>query len=117
MNSCWLFLLFLDIYAREFDENLMSSISLVYYEDDVENLPPSPDVSNYVSIEVIVVRTLSLLTYCTEIYNIRPGYICLQDPGVASNGNINAPPIIEGMCGGEVERRLNQAVSKTITEM
>uniref|UniRef100_A0A1J3JHL1 protein-serine/threonine phosphatase n=1 Tax=Noccaea caerulescens TaxID=107243 RepID=A0A1J3JHL1_NOCCA len=72
------------IFFREFDENLMSSISLVYYEDDVENLPPSPDVSNYVSIE---------------------------DPGVASNGNINAPPIIEGMCGGEVERRLNQAAA------
>lgn len=39
-------------------------------------------------------------------------YICLQDPGFASNGNITAPPITEGMCGGEVERRLNQAVSK-----
>ena len=61
MNSCWLFLLFLDFYGREFDESLMSSISLVYYEDDVENLPPSPDVSNYVVIEVTVVRTLS---YC-----------------------------------------------------
>jgi RNA polymerase II C-terminal domain phosphatase-like 1/2 len=89
MNSCWLFLLFLDFYGREFDESLMSSISLVYYEDDVENLPPSPDVSNYVVIE---------------------------DPGFASNGNINAPPINEGMCGGEVERRLNQAVSKIYTK-
>ncbi|KAL0672075.1 hypothetical protein Bca4012_000055 [Brassica carinata] len=69
---------------REFDESLMSSISLVYHEDDVENLPPSPDVSNYVIIE---------------------------DPVFASNGNINAPPVIEGMCGGEVERRLNQAKS------
>lgn len=49
----------------------MSSISLVYYEDDVENLPPSPDVSNYVVIEVTVVRTLSLLTYCT---NFGPNY-------------------------------------------
>lgn len=71
MNSCWLFLLFLYIYGREFDESLMSSISLVYYEDDVENLPPSPDVSNYVVIEVTVVRTLSLLTYCT---NFGPNY-------------------------------------------
>lgn len=42
----------LDICAREFDESLMSSISLVYHEDDVETLPPSPDVSNYVIIEV-----------------------------------------------------------------
>lgn len=50
----------LDICAREFDESLMSSISLVYHEDDVENLPPSPDVSNYVIIEVSLVRTLSL---------------------------------------------------------
>ncbi|CAA7061817.1 unnamed protein product [Microthlaspi erraticum] len=72
------------IFFREFDENLMSSISSVNYEDDVDNLPPSPDVSNYVSIE---------------------------DPGVSSNGNINAPPIMEGMCGGEVERRLNQAAA------
>ncbi|XP_024012001.1 RNA polymerase II C-terminal domain phosphatase-like 2 [Eutrema salsugineum] len=71
-------------FFKEFDESLMSSISLVYYEDDVENLPPSPDVSNYVTIE---------------------------DPGAASNGNINAAPIIEGMCGGEVERRLNQAAA------
>lgn len=68
MNSCWLFLPFPDIYAREFDESLMSSISLVYYEDDVENLPPSPDVSNYVIIEVSLVRTLSLLMYCTDIW-------------------------------------------------
>ncbi|CAN8257414.1 unnamed protein product [Cochlearia groenlandica] len=71
-------------FFREFDESLMSSISLVYYEDNVENLPPSPDVSNYVIIE---------------------------DPGMASNGNIPAPPLIEGMCGGEVERRLNQAAA------
>ncbi|CAH2074573.1 unnamed protein product [Thlaspi arvense] len=71
-------------FFREFDESLMSSISLVFYEDDVENLPPSLDVGNYVTIE---------------------------DPGVASNGNITAPPIIEGMCGGEVERRLNQAAA------
>lgn len=69
-------------FFKEFDESLMSSISLVYHEDDVETLPPSPDVSNYVIIE---------------------------DPGFASNGNITAPPVIEGMCGGEVERRLNQA--------
>ncbi|KAF2580286.1 hypothetical protein F2Q68_00000037 [Brassica cretica] len=68
-------------FFKEFDESLMSSISLVYHEDDVENLPPSPDVSNYVVIE---------------------------DPGFA-NGNITAPPVIEGICGGEVERRLNQA--------
>lgn len=68
MNSCWLVLLFPDIYGREFDESLMSSISLVYYEDDVENLPPSPDVSNYVVIEVTVVRTLSLLMDCTKIW-------------------------------------------------
>ncbi|KFK24628.1 hypothetical protein AALP_AA8G004100 [Arabis alpina] len=71
-------------FFREFDESLMSSISLVYYEDDVENLPPSPDVGNYVTIE---------------------------DSGIASNGNIPAPPIIEGMCGGEVERRLSQAAA------
>ncbi|CAH8269724.1 unnamed protein product [Arabidopsis lyrata] len=71
-------------FFKEFDESLMSSISLVYYEDDVENLPPSPDVSNYVVIE---------------------------DPGFASNGNINAPPMTEGMCGGEVERRLNQSAA------
>ncbi|XP_010423929.1 PREDICTED: RNA polymerase II C-terminal domain phosphatase-like 2 [Camelina sativa] len=71
-------------FFKEFDESLMNSISLVYYEDDVKNLPPPPDVSNYVVIE---------------------------DPGFAANGNITAPPMMEGMCGGEVERRLNQAAA------
>lgn len=47
---------------------------------------------------------------------MQPSYICLQDPGFAANGNIIAPPIIEGMCGSEVERRLNQSVSKIIKE-
>lgn len=76
MNSCWLFLLTLEIYAREFDESLMSSISLVYYEDAVENLPPSPDVGNYVIVEVTVVRTLSRLTHCTKIWPYLHSTIC-----------------------------------------
>lgn len=54
--------------------------------------------------------------YCTETWPNLATFF-LQDPGFASNGNINAPPVIEGMCGGEVERRLNQAVSKIDTKL
>lgn len=34
----------------------------------------------------------------------------LQDAGLATNGNVNAP-VSEGMNGGEVARRINQSVS------
>lgn len=38
--------------SREFDEIFLRRISEVFYEDEVVNLPPSPDVSNYLISEV-----------------------------------------------------------------
>ncbi|XP_041022989.1 RNA polymerase II C-terminal domain phosphatase-like 2 isoform X2 [Juglans microcarpa x Juglans regia] len=66
-------------FFKEFDENLLRRISEIFYEDEVVNLPPAPDVSNYMISE---------------------------DAGFVPNGNTNAP-ISEGMNGLEVERRLN----------
>jgi len=40
------------IVSREFDEILLRRISEVFYEDVVLNLPPAPDVSNYLMSEV-----------------------------------------------------------------
>lgn len=37
---------------REFDEIFLRRISEIFYEDEVVNLPPSPDVSNYLISEV-----------------------------------------------------------------
>ncbi|KDP24468.1 hypothetical protein JCGZ_25032 [Jatropha curcas] len=71
-------------FFKEFDENLLRRISEVFYEDEVINLPPAPDVSNYMMSE---------------------------DAGVVPNGNSNAP-FHEGMSGVEVERRLNQLDEK-----
>ncbi|CAN6724099.1 unnamed protein product [Malus baccata var. baccata] len=71
-------------FFKEFDEILLRRISGVFYEDEVVNLPPAPDVSNYLMSE---------------------------DAGFAPNGNANAP-ISEGMNGVEVERRLNQSDDK-----
>ncbi|KAL5550325.1 hypothetical protein UlMin_000501 [Ulmus minor] len=64
-------------FFKEFDENLLRRICETFYEDDVVNLPPAPDVSNYLMSE---------------------------DAGFVPNGN---PPINEGMNGVEVERRFN----------
>jgi RNA polymerase II C-terminal domain phosphatase-like 1/2 len=81
--------LYLKCYAsREFDENLLRRISEVYYEDEVVNLPPAPDVSNYMMSE---------------------------DAGFVPNGNGNAP-ISEGMNGVEVERRLNTLDEKYVND-
>ncbi|KAG6643385.1 RNA polymerase II C-terminal domain phosphatase-like 2 [Carya illinoinensis] len=66
-------------FFKEFDENLLRRISEIFYEDEVVNLPPAPDVSNYMISE---------------------------DAGFVPNGNTNAP-ISEGMNGLEVERRFN----------
>lgn len=41
-----------DVPSREFDENLLRSISEIFYEDEVVNLPSAPDVSNYLMPEV-----------------------------------------------------------------
>lgn len=66
-------------FFKEFDENLLRRITEVFYEDDVVNLPPAPDVSSYLMSE---------------------------DAGFVPNG---VPPFSEGMNGIEVERRLSQS--------
>jgi RNA polymerase II C-terminal domain phosphatase-like 1/2 len=38
--------------SREFNMNLLQRISEVFYEDEVVNLPPAPDVSDYMMPEV-----------------------------------------------------------------
>ncbi|KAJ7942555.1 RNA polymerase II C-terminal domain phosphatase-like [Quillaja saponaria] len=72
---------------REFDENLLKRITEVSYEDEVENLPHPPDVSNY---------------------------LISEDAGFVPNGT--NPPISEGISGAEVERRLNQSDEKSAVE-
>uniref|UniRef100_A0A2P2M1I3 protein-serine/threonine phosphatase n=1 Tax=Rhizophora mucronata TaxID=61149 RepID=A0A2P2M1I3_RHIMU len=71
-------------FFKEFDENLIRRISEVFYEDEVTNLPPSPDVSNYMMSE---------------------------DASFVPNGN-GITPIAEGMSGVEVEQRFNQTDEK-----
>ncbi|PON43526.1 Double-stranded RNA-binding domain containing protein [Parasponia andersonii] len=73
-------------FFKEFDEILLRRISDMFNEDDVENLPPSPDVSNYLMSE---------------------------DAGFVPNG---IPPINEGINGVEVERRLSQADDRHVME-
>ncbi|XP_048236140.1 RNA polymerase II C-terminal domain phosphatase-like 2 isoform X2 [Ricinus communis] len=75
-------------FFKEFDENLLRRISEVFYEDEVNNLPLAPDVSNYLMSE---------------------------DASFVPNGNSNAP-FNEGMSGVEVERRLNQSDEKSVTD-
>ncbi|KAJ4835042.1 RNA polymerase II C-terminal domain phosphatase-like 2 [Turnera subulata] len=75
-------------FFREFDDNLIRRISEVFYEDEVTNLPPAPDVSNYMMSE---------------------------DAGFTSNGN-NGVPFNEGMSGAEVERRLTQPEEKNVVD-
>ncbi|KAK9986076.1 hypothetical protein SO802_031027 [Lithocarpus litseifolius] len=75
-------------FFKEFDENFLRRISEVFYEDEVLNLPPAPDVSNYMMSE---------------------------DAGFVPNGNTNAP-ISEGMNGVEVEQRLNMMDEKSVID-
>ncbi|KAK4767080.1 hypothetical protein SAY86_014830 [Trapa natans] len=73
-------------FFKEFDENLLRKIYDIFYEDDVANLPAAPDVSNYLMFE----------------------------DTAQPNGIANAP-IIEGMHGAEVDRRLHKTVSDVLT--
>ncbi|KAM5560389.1 RNA polymerase II C-terminal domain phosphatase-like 2 [Rosa sericea] len=73
-------------FFKEFDEIFLRRISEVFYEDEVVNLPPSPDVSNY---------------------------LISEDAGFVPNG---IAPLSEGMHGGEVERRLNQPDDKGVMD-
>ncbi|XP_004302639.1 PREDICTED: RNA polymerase II C-terminal domain phosphatase-like 2 [Fragaria vesca subsp. vesca] len=73
-------------FFKEFDEIFLRRISEIFYEDEVVNLPPSPDVSNY---------------------------LISEDAGFVPNG---IAPLSEGMHGGEVERRLNQHDDKGVMD-
>ncbi|MQL77814.1 hypothetical protein Taro_010205 [Colocasia esculenta] len=66
-------------FFKEFDENLLRKTFELYYENDIVDLPFTPDVSDYMMTE---------------------------DSAVMPNGNREAP-IPEGMSGAEVERKLN----------
>ncbi|KAL5806939.1 hypothetical protein ACOSQ3_029823 [Xanthoceras sorbifolium] len=72
-------------FFKEFDDIFLRRLSEAFYEDEVVNLPPVPDVSNYLMSE---------------------------DASFVPNGT-NAP-ISEGMNGDEVERRLNQFDEKHV---
>ncbi|KAK1365497.1 Protein-serine/threonine phosphatase [Heracleum sosnowskyi] len=65
-------------FFKELDENLLRSISEMFYEDEVDNLPSAPDVSNYMMSE-----DASFVPY-----------------------NGTNPPMAEGINGPEVRERL-----------
>ncbi|WOH10979.1 hypothetical protein DCAR_0830456 [Daucus carota subsp. sativus] len=71
-------------FFKEFDENLLRSISEIFYEDEVVNLPSAPDVSNYLMPE---------------------------DPSFVPYNNL-MPPMAEGMNGPEAAQRLNSVDGK-----
>ncbi|KAL6562164.1 hypothetical protein OROGR_003171 [Orobanche gracilis] len=70
-------------FFKEFDDGMLQRISEVAYEDDIKNVPSSPDVSHYLISE--------------------------DDPS-ALNGNRDFLGS-DGMAGPEVERRLKESVS------
>ncbi|KAK9131738.1 hypothetical protein Scep_011266 [Stephania cephalantha] len=67
-------------FFKEFDEGLLQRLSDVVYEDNVADLPPSPDVSNY---------------------------LISEDDASAPNKD---PLPFEGMSNAEVEKRLKDAI-------
>ncbi|XP_057435211.1 RNA polymerase II C-terminal domain phosphatase-like 2 isoform X2 [Lotus japonicus] len=75
-------------FFKEFDENFLQRIAVIFFEDEVGSLPHPPDVSNYLMFEE------------------------------APNGTAIAnAPIVEGMTGAEVERRLNQPDDKLSVDL
>ncbi|MFS8013916.1 putative protein-serine/threonine phosphatase [Helianthus anomalus] len=73
-------------FFKEFDENLIRRVSEHFYEDEVLNLPPAPDVCNYLMSE---------------------------DASFLPNGNTSAP-MADGMNGPEVTQRLNQQDARNV---
>jgi hypothetical protein len=45
---------------RDFDDGLLQKIPQIAYEDDIKDIPPAPDVSNYLVSEVTVCLCTSL---------------------------------------------------------
>ncbi|KAL2341918.1 hypothetical protein Fmac_009858 [Flemingia macrophylla] len=77
-------------FFKDFDDGLLQKIPLIAYEDCIKDIPSPPDVSNYLVSEVI------------------------QDGASALNGNKN-PLLFDGMADAEVERRLKDAISASLT--
>lgn len=74
-------------FFKDFDEGLLQRIAGVAYEDDMTNIPSSPDVSNYLISE--------------------------DDPSTSS-GNKDSLGF-DGIADAEVERRLKEAISVSST--
>ncbi|XP_011027882.1 PREDICTED: RNA polymerase II C-terminal domain phosphatase-like 1 [Populus euphratica] len=72
-------------FFKEFDEGLLQKIPEVAYEDDTDNIPSPPDVSNY---------------------------LVSEDDASAVNGNRDQLSF-DGMADAEVERQLKEAVSSS----
>ncbi|CAL0309356.1 unnamed protein product [Lupinus luteus] len=69
-------------FFKDFDDGLLQKIPLIAYEDDINDIPSPPDVSNY---------------------------LVSEDDASASNGNIDSLQF-DGMADAEVERRLKEAL-------
>ncbi|KAM3388267.1 hypothetical protein ACQJBY_010817 [Aegilops geniculata] len=70
-------------FFKEFDEGLLPSISEVHFDDELDHVPSSPDVGNY---------------------------LISEDENAASL-NVNKDPMaFDGMADAEVERRMKEAV-------
>lgn len=72
-------------FFKDFDDGLLQKIPQIAYEDDIKDIPPAPDVSNY---------------------------LVSEDDGSASYGNRD-PFLFDGMADAEVERKLKDAISAT----
>ncbi|KAK2436791.1 RNA polymerase II C-terminal domain phosphatase [Trifolium repens] len=70
-------------FFKDFDDGLLQKIPQIAYEDDIKDIPPAPDVSNY---------------------------LVSEDDGSASYGNRD-PFLFDGMADTEVERKLKEAIS------
>ncbi|KAG6433780.1 hypothetical protein SASPL_105397 [Salvia splendens] len=74
-------------FFKEFDENVLTRISEIFYENELINLPCAPDVSNF---------------------------LISEDANLIPNGNSNGP-VADGMNGPEVAQRLHPLDEKNGT--
>ncbi|XP_058730856.1 RNA polymerase II C-terminal domain phosphatase-like 1 [Vicia villosa] len=70
-------------FFKDFDDGLLQKIPQIAYEDDIQDIPPAPDVSNY---------------------------LVSEDDGSAACGNRD-PLLFDGMADAEIERKLKDAIS------
>ncbi|KAG8634474.1 RNA polymerase II C-terminal domain phosphatase-like 1 isoform X3 [Manihot esculenta] len=74
-------------FFKEFDEGLLQRMSEISYEDDMNDIPSPPDVSNY---------------------------LVPEDDAANSNGHKD-PLLFDGIADAEVEKRLKEALSASST--